>query len=123
MKKLQSGRSMIEMLGVLAIIGVLSIGGLAAYNTAMSRNKANDILAYAAQCAVIAETDYHGKTLPTTGMPCPADLGSDFSGKVMTKKTDTAGTAVTITGADSTACGIAATKTTGDKNVVITCGS
>ena len=27
----QSGRSMVEMLGVLAIIGVLSIGGIAGY--------------------------------------------------------------------------------------------
>ena len=30
-KKSQSGRSMVEMLGVLAIIGVLSIGGIAGY--------------------------------------------------------------------------------------------
>lgn len=33
----QSGRSMIEMLGVLAIIGVLSVGGIAGYSMAMSR--------------------------------------------------------------------------------------
>ena len=31
MTKLESGRSMVEMLGVLAIIGVLSIGGIAGY--------------------------------------------------------------------------------------------
>ena len=31
MKNNQSGRSMVEMLGVLAIIGVLSAGGLAGY--------------------------------------------------------------------------------------------
>ena len=30
-----SGRSMIEMLGVLAIIGVLSVGGIAGYSKAM----------------------------------------------------------------------------------------
>ena len=35
--KEQRGRSMIEMLGVLAIIGVLSVGGLAGYNTAMRK--------------------------------------------------------------------------------------
>lgn len=35
----QSGRSMIEMLGVLAIIGVLSIGGIAGYTKAMSKYK------------------------------------------------------------------------------------
>ena len=31
--KNQNGRSMIEMLGVLAIIGVLSVGGIAGYGT------------------------------------------------------------------------------------------
>ena len=31
----QSGKSMIEMLGVLAIIGVLSVGGIAGYSKAM----------------------------------------------------------------------------------------
>ncbi len=33
----EKGRSMIEMLGVLAIIGVLSVGGLAGYNMAMEK--------------------------------------------------------------------------------------
>ena len=35
---------MIEMLGVLAIIGVLSIGGLAGYRMAMNKHRANTIL-------------------------------------------------------------------------------
>ena len=35
------GRSMIEMLGVLAIIGVLSVGGLAGYSKAMEKFKLN----------------------------------------------------------------------------------
>ena len=35
----ESGRSMIEMLGVLAIIGVLSVGGIAGYSQAMSKYK------------------------------------------------------------------------------------
>jgi type II secretory pathway pseudopilin PulG len=39
--KEQSGRSMIEMLGVLAIVGVLSVGALAGYSTAMAKYKAN----------------------------------------------------------------------------------
>lgn len=43
MKKLissqQSGRSMVEMLGVLAIIGVLSIGGISGYSKAMAKFK------------------------------------------------------------------------------------
>ena len=36
-----SGRSMIEMLGVLAIIGVLSVGGIAGYSKAMHRYRVN----------------------------------------------------------------------------------
>lgn len=36
-----SGRSMIEMLGVLAIIGVLSVGGIAGYSKAMMQYKIN----------------------------------------------------------------------------------
>lgn len=41
----ESGRSMVEMLGVLAIIGVLSVGGIAGYSKAMNKykiNKTND---------------------------------------------------------------------------------
>ncbi|MBE6450433.1 MAG: hypothetical protein E7016_00525 [Alphaproteobacteria bacterium] len=37
----QNGRSMVEMLGVLAIIGVLSVGGIAGYSKAMNKFKIN----------------------------------------------------------------------------------
>ena len=37
----QCGRSMIEMLGVLAIVGVLSVGGIAGYSKAMEKFKIN----------------------------------------------------------------------------------
>ena len=40
-KNVQSGRSMIEMLGVLAIIGVLSVGGIAGYSKAMTKYRIN----------------------------------------------------------------------------------
>ncbi|MBQ8671375.1 MAG: hypothetical protein IJ525_02510 [Alphaproteobacteria bacterium] len=40
-KNNQSGRSMIEMLGVLAIIGVLSVGGIAGYSKAMQKYRIN----------------------------------------------------------------------------------
>ena len=39
--KTESGRSMIEMLGVLAIIGVLSVGGIAGYSKAMMKYRTN----------------------------------------------------------------------------------
>ncbi len=38
------GRSMVEILGVLAVIGVLSIGGIQGYKYAMDKHRANDIL-------------------------------------------------------------------------------
>ena len=40
-KNNQTGRSMVEMLGVLAIIGVLSVGGIAGYSKAMFKYKIN----------------------------------------------------------------------------------
>jgi len=40
-KSKQNGRSMIEMLGVLAIIGVLSVGGIAGYSKAMMKYRIN----------------------------------------------------------------------------------
>lgn len=41
MKINEKGRSMIEMLGVLAIIGVLSVAGLVGYQKAMTKHKIN----------------------------------------------------------------------------------
>ncbi len=40
-KNNQTGRSMVEMLGVLAIIGVLSVGAIAGYSKAMKKHKLN----------------------------------------------------------------------------------
>ena len=59
----ESGRSMVEMLGVLAIIGVLSVGGIAGYTRAMRNWKANEIIEAANRLAVVAETD---QTLTST---------------------------------------------------------
>jgi len=40
----ETGRSMVEMLGVLAIIGVISIGAIAGYTYGMNRYRTNEIL-------------------------------------------------------------------------------
>ena len=40
-KNASTGRSMVEMLGVLAIIGVLSVGAIAGYSKAMMKYKLN----------------------------------------------------------------------------------
>lgn len=44
LKQLQTGRSMIEMLGVLAIVGILSAGGIAGYSMAMQSYKTNALI-------------------------------------------------------------------------------
>lgn len=50
----ESGRSMVEMLGVLAIMGVLAIGGIAGYRWAMDKYNANEILNEVRKRAVTA---------------------------------------------------------------------
>ena len=64
MKFYQSGRSMVEMLGVLAIIGVLSVGAIAGYSKAMMKYKLNkqaeqiSALLFAVQQGVQGYTTY-----------------------------------------------------------------
>ncbi len=52
------GRSMIEMLGVLAIVGVLSVGGIAGYSKAMEKFKINKTIEQVAQIATNIRTLY-----------------------------------------------------------------
>ena len=47
------GRSMVETLGMLAIMGVLSIVGIWAYGIAMNKNKANNLIQEAQKRAVV----------------------------------------------------------------------
>ncbi|MBQ8250542.1 MAG: hypothetical protein IJY92_01355 [Alphaproteobacteria bacterium] len=54
MKKIESGRSMVEMLGVLAIIGVLSIGGISGYTLSMRRHRANSVVDLASKLSLTA---------------------------------------------------------------------
>ena len=62
-KKSQSGRSMVEMLGVLAIIGVLSVGGIAGYTLSMRRHRANGVADTVAKFALIAYSQCQKKIL------------------------------------------------------------
>ena len=55
---IQSGRSMIEMLGVLAIIGVLSVGGIAGYSKAMMKFKINKTIDQITQISQNVRTLY-----------------------------------------------------------------
>ena len=96
MKKIESGRSMIEMLGVLAIIGVLSIGGLAAYSAAMDRHKANEVMSYASLCAVEAKISGVGACSDLTDATVPAGMTSAAASAGANGKID-----VTITGLET----------------------
>lgn len=82
----ESGRSMVEMLGVLAIIGVLSIGGIAGYTLAMNRYRANEALQAASLVAI--EAIAQNKAIASTaldGLSLPAGItsvGADADGIV-----------------------------------------
>jgi prepilin-type N-terminal cleavage/methylation domain-containing protein len=59
-KKAQSGRSMIEMLGVLAIVGILSAGGIAGYSMAMQSYKTSALTEKVNLIAQQARVLYNG---------------------------------------------------------------
>ena len=51
-EKNESGRSLTEMLGVLAVMGVLTIGAIAGFNYAMNKQRANATVNYVNQLAI-----------------------------------------------------------------------
>lgn len=57
----QSGRSIIEMLGVLAIIGVLTVGGIAGFSSAMSKYKITRITDEVQRMVTNIRSVYAGK--------------------------------------------------------------
>ena len=73
--KSQSGRSMVEMLGVLAIIGVLSVGGIAGYRQAMLQKNLNDIAQGVSLLLIEAKTDLE-QTDEYTDRPFETDIGN-----------------------------------------------
>ena len=86
------------MLGVLAIIGVLSIGGIAGYTLAMNRYRANEILDTASKIAVIAMSKDGGRggdaNLTDLGVSAPAGtsgISANADGYVTITYTDANG--------------------------------
>ncbi|MBQ6854409.1 MAG: hypothetical protein IJO11_03080 [Alphaproteobacteria bacterium] len=135
MKKNESGRSMVEMLGVLAIIGVLSVGGIAGYTMAMNRYRANEVVDMANKYAVIAYSAYMTNKMMNNGTvsgdPVPSfastglfgtntsvngtHMGDATTGKgAMVKLDDDTWEAVNTNGTDD-AQGVAVTLTFADK--------
>ncbi len=74
--KNESGRSMTEMLGVLAVMGVLSVGGISGYTAAMRKHRANEIVSQLNMMAHECSRFYtlQGQTGPcdTTGLDLSA---------------------------------------------------
>ncbi len=88
----ESGRSMIEMLGVLAIIGVLSVGGIAGYSKAMNKFKTNKVADNVSMLVANIKTLYaqqntytglDNKTAISMGV-VPDELGTNDSTGVLT---------------------------------------
>ena len=71
MIKTESGRSMVEMLGVLAIIGVLSIGGIAGYTQAMKKYRVNEGVSTVTTVAMLCKAK---ETVTTATVPHNNDL-------------------------------------------------
>ena len=73
MKQSENGRSMVEMLGVLAIVGVLSISGIYGYTVAMRNHRANEIIHTASMLVVSAHSANSGEggcvELSRVGLP------------------------------------------------------
>jgi len=87
----QSGRSMIEMLGVLAIVGVLSVGAIYLYNVAMQKHKTNLLLDRIQNIVVKAHEVYAGDytDLDTNNNKHPftkQDLTNPFGQKIRVRK-------------------------------------
>jgi type II secretory pathway pseudopilin PulG len=92
----QYGRSMIEMLGVLAIIGVLSVGGIAGYSKAMTKFKVNKTVDLVAQISANIRTLYKSqhyynlnqaivkkaKLAPEEVFQADGSLNNPFGGKI-----------------------------------------
>ena len=78
-QKSQFGRSMIEMLGVLAIVGVLSVGGLAGYAKAMRTNRVNNAIDYMNRAWVeFKAKKAAGQVASKIGYPCAILLDEDL---------------------------------------------
>ena len=99
----ESGRSMVEMLGVLAIMGVLAIGGIAGYRYAMDKYNANEILNEVRKRAVTASQQrILGRTIDlsewsNTIQGHPVTAADNYGG-------DTSFFALTVSGIEKNVC-------------------
>ena len=82
----ESGRSLVEMLGVLAIMGILTIGGIAGFNYAMNKQRANATVNYVNQLAVLGTGQMLAGGTPKL-LDYPDHTPSGYSAKITTDTT------------------------------------
>ncbi len=83
----ESGRSMVEMLGVLAVMGILSVAGITGFKIAMDKNRANTIINEAQKRAtlVVPQIQLQNNANPTLNEFSNNNLGyATFDGTVYT---------------------------------------
>ncbi|MDD3669004.1 MAG: hypothetical protein PHX68_01780 [Alphaproteobacteria bacterium] len=77
---METGRTFVEMLGVLAVVGVLTIGGIAGYRHAVDRIEANELLAEVRNRAVLCSAE-----LQASAQPCGlSEFDPNWRGYVIT---------------------------------------
>ena len=104
MKNNETGRSMVEMLGVLAIIGVLSVGGIAGYTMAMRKYKANEVLNTASMLTMLSKSANGGSGANMANLAA-AGLQAPYGSVEMSSAIDANGdVTITITNAESGVC-------------------
>ena len=83
--KSQSGRSMVEMLGVLAIAGVVSIGSIGAYNFAINKHRTNELIYEATKRAQSVSTQLltNNQDLPTLSEFAETAFGGGTFGEIL----------------------------------------
>ena len=82
----ESGRSLTEMLGVLAIMGILTIGGIAGFNYAMNKQRANATVNYVNQLAMLGTGQMLAGGTPKL-LDYPDHTPSGYSAKIATDTT------------------------------------
>ena len=101
-RKEEQGRSMVEMLGVLAVVGVLSVGSIAGYTYAMNKYYANELLAGASERAVLVAAQLVAGKTPNLNEFANHTVPNGTFGEVKTDIED--GFGITVSGVKDAVC-------------------
>ena len=88
------GRSMVEMLGVLAVMSVITMGGMAGYQVAMNKLKSNNIVEVISEASIEAQKKGEALSLEELDLDETAECIDSLTGypggqvKVVFKNTD-----------------------------------